>query len=373
MADALISPQSAEVDKRATTPPRQWQRLRFVPLAIGALAMALGFWTGLQRLGLPLPGAMDLGTFHGALMIAGFLGTVIGLERAVAVGRWWAYAAPVASAIGALALIAGAPLLAALAFLTASGVLLAASIDIALRQLALFTIVLATAAACWAAGTFSWLIGSPMPAVVGWWLDFLILTIAAERLELGRLVRLSSASQTVFAVLMLLLVGGAARGELAGEWAPVTSAGLIGLAAWLLRNDLARRTIRQAGLPRFSAVAILAGHGWLGVAGVVLAMAPLGAAAFSYDAAVHAITIGFVLSMVFGHAPIILPAVTGLRIHYSALAYAPLALLHASVALRVGSDVFAWIDLRIVSGIATVLALLGYAATLAAKSWRRPI
>jgi hypothetical protein len=272
-----------------------------------------------------------------------------------------------------LVLIAGAPLVAALAFLTASGFLLAASIDIALRQLALFTLVLATAAACWAAGTFAWLIGSPVPVVVGWWLGFLILTIAAERLELGRLVRLSSASQTGFAVLVLLLLIGAVRGELAGEWAPVTSAGLIGLAAWLLRHDLARRTIRQVGLPRFSAVAILAGHAWLALAGLVLLIAPLGAAAFSYDAAVHAITIGFVLSMVFGHAPIILPAVTGLRVRYSALAYVPLALLHASVVLRVSSDVFAWIDLRMVSGIATVLALLGYAATLAAKSWRRQL
>ena len=203
MADALTSSQMADVDKGTSTPRWQWRRLRLVPLAIAAVAMAFGLWTGLQRLGLPLPGAMELGAFHGALMIAGFLGTVIGLERAIAVGQWWAYAAPVVSAIGALALLAGAPLLAALAFLAASGVLLIASVNIVMRQFALFTIVLTIGVACWAAGTLSWLTGSPMPAVVGWWLDFLILTIAAERLELGRLVRLSSASPAALAILML--------------------------------------------------------------------------------------------------------------------------------------------------------------------------
>jgi hypothetical protein len=96
----------------------------------------------------------------------------------------------------------------------------------------------------------------------------------------------------------------------------------------------------------------------------VLLVAPPGAAALSYDAAVHAITIGFVLSMVFGHAPIILPAVIGLRVSYTPIAYAPLALLHLSVILRLAGDVFERIDLRADSGIASVLALLGYVACL---------
>jgi len=269
-------------------------------------------------------------------------------------------------------LIAGMPQLGALAFLSASGVLLIASAGIAVRQPALFTVVLAVAAGCWGGGSFQWLAGASMPELVGWWLNFLILTIAAERLELSRLVRLSSAVQLAFAGIVLVLLVGGARGELAREWAPFTAAGFLAGAAWLLRHDIARRTIRQAGQARFSAVAIMAGHAWLGAAGVVLLLAPPGAAAFSYDAVVHAVTIGVVLSMVFGHAPIILPAVTGLRVRYSAGAYAPLALLHASVALRVGSDMCAWVDLRAASGIVTVLALLGYAAVLAATAWKKP-
>jgi len=63
-------------------------------------------------------------------------------------------------------------------------------------------------------------------------------------------------------------------------------------------------------------------------------VAPPGTTAFSSDATVHAVTLGFILSMIFGHAPITLPAMTGLRITYGGLLYGPLALLHISVALR---------------------------------------
>ena len=52
----------------------------------------------------------------------------------------------------------------------------------------------------------------------------------------------------------------------------------------------------------------------------------------------HALFLGFVMSMVMGHAPIILPAVLRTPLPYHASAWVPLGLLHASVALRVGAD-----------------------------------
>jgi hypothetical protein len=140
----------------------------------------------------------------------------------------------------------------------------------------------------------------------------------------------------------------------------------------LLHYDIARRTIRQVGQVRFSAVAILAGHAWLGVAGAILLIVPPGAAALSYDAAIHAVAIGFVFSMIFAHAPIILPAITGLRVRHSDLNYLPLGLLHLSAALRVGTDLIGWTDVRAASGVVTVLALAGYVATLVGASWKGP-
>jgi hypothetical protein len=334
--------------------------------------MGLGLWTGLQRLGvLPFSEALSPAELHGALMISGFLGTVISLERAVAMGRWWAYGAPTASAAAALALTLGFSRAGALAFILAGAILLATTVLFAFRQLAMFVVVLAIGAACWVTGSVLWMMGQAISEIAGWWLNFLILTIAAERLELGRLLRVSRASQTIFFLAALLLIAGAGRMELLEATAPFTAAGLMGLAAWLMHNDIARRTIRMSGLPQFSALSILAGHAWLGIAGVLLALAPLVTAVFLYDAVVHAIAVGFVISMIFGHAPIILPAVTGIRVQFSKASYASLALLHLSVLLRMVGDTAGLSDVRRASAVLTVLALIGYAAPLVLVSWRR--
>jgi hypothetical protein len=334
--------------------------------------MAAGLWTGLTRLGIALPAAR-LAELHGALMICGFLGTVISLERAVALGGGWPYAAPLLSCTGTIALLAGMPAVAGFSFLLAGMILLLASANVVVRQPALFTVVLAIGAGCWSAGTLQWLAGSAMPTAVGWWLNFLILTIAAERLELSRIGKPVPSQRMTFAIVMALLLVGSARGELAAGSTPFTAAGLLGCSAWLLRHDLARRTVHLPGQPRFAALSILAGHAWLGIAGILLLLVPPGATAFSYDAAVHAITIGFVLSMVFGHAPIILPAVIGVRLRYSGFSYVPLVLLHVSVILRIGSDLLEWVDVRAASAIATILALVAYATHLAiVSSKQRP-
>ncbi|MCC6776025.1 MAG: hypothetical protein IT537_05205 [Hyphomicrobiales bacterium] len=351
---------------------RSARRLRLVPLVIAASAMVAGLWGGLWRLGLALPHPdWAPAEMHAALMICGFLGTLISLERAVALGSPWGYAAPVVSAAGALAIYAGLPRIAIAAFLFAGILLWLLSVQLAMRQLALFTVVLAVAPACWAIGTLEWSLRMPSAAVTGWWLAFLILTIAAERLELSRLVQISRTSQVTFSFAILMLLVGCVRDELATGHAPLTALGLIACAAWLLHHDVARRTVRMTGQARFSAWAILMGHVWLAAAGLLLLVVPPAAAPFSYDAAVHAVTLGFVLSMIFGHAPIILPAVTGARITFSEWAYLPLALLHLSVVARIAGDVLGLIELRIASGLVTVLALVSYVAALAIPSARR--
>lgn len=364
-ASVSAAPPKPDGPIHAAVPSEKWRRLRWIPLAAGAASLLAGLWVGLARLGLALPGGMlALAEFHGALMISGFLGTVISLERAVAIGRWWAYMAPVLSAIGAVALIVGAPAFGSGAFLFAGITLTVNSGTVIARQPALFTIVLAVAAACWVGGTIVWIKGAPAADVAGWWLAFLVLTIAAERLELSRLLSPPRSSQLTFALAAALIIVGAARRELAGQAAPFSGVGLLAVTVWLVRHDIALRTIRLSGQARFSAACLLAGYFWLGLAGLVLLVAPPGATAFSYDAAVHAIAIGFVVSMIFGHAPIILPAVTGLRVRYSAAAYVPLVLLHLSVLLRIAADIFERVETRTISGPITIIAFAGYAGTL---------
>ena len=87
------------------------QRIGRVPLLLmGIGCLVAGVWGGLVRLplNLPLPGGnANWLTFHGPLMVCGFLGTVIGLERAVGLRSWWTYAAPLLTGIGGLMVAGG--------------------------------------------------------------------------------------------------------------------------------------------------------------------------------------------------------------------------------------------------------------------------
>ena len=83
--------------------PTATSTLRLVFLLLGGLSLLAGLNAALLLLDLPAPltGAR-LSEMHGELMVFGFLGTVISLERAVAARRWWAYLAPATLGLGAL-------------------------------------------------------------------------------------------------------------------------------------------------------------------------------------------------------------------------------------------------------------------------------
>jgi hypothetical protein len=118
-------------------------------------------------------------------------------------------------------------------------------------------------------------------------------------------------------------------------------------------------------------VCLLAGYACLAVSGgVVLASGGLRAGTPAYDAALHALGLGFVFSMVFGHAPIIAPAVLRIRVPYHPAFYLPLALLHLSLLVRVAGDVtgrFTWTSF---GGALNALALAAFIAGVAIAAVR---
>ena len=235
-----------------------------------------------------------------------------------------------------------------------SAVLLAGSVSVFLRQHALFTFTLAAGAGCWLAGNLLWLAGQSVFAVVPWWAGFLVLTIAGERLELSRFLPPSPVAQRVFiAVLAGLTFGMVLNAQLFG-------AALLALALWLLRQDIARRTVKDTGLTRFIAVCLLSGYAWLALAGATMLAAGLAPGSAAYDAALHALMLGFVFSMVFGHAPIIFPAVLRVAVPYHPVFYVPLALLHLSLALRLAGDLAVQPDWRSMGGALNAVALLAF-------------
>ena len=345
-----------------------WERLPL--LILGFIALFVGMGAGLARLGWPMPAvAAGAAALHGPLMICGFFGVVIGLERAVAIGRLWAYAGPLLAGLGTAAALTGWQGATPWLMLAASGVLLTASLDVLWRQREGFMLTIAVAAGCWTIGTALWAAGWAVHEVIGWWLAFLVLTIAGERLELSRFMPPSRVAKRLFALIVFAVL--AALLAWSQPWGPQgLGIALLGLAAWLLRNDIARRTVRQQGLTRFIAVCLLSGYFWLALGGAVIAAFGLAPGTAAYDAALHALLLGFVFAMVFGHAPIIFPAVLRVSVPYHPGSYAPLLLLHASLALRLAGDAGGWFDLKRWGALLSALALVAFIANTAAAVLR---
>src|SRR5262249_45488676 len=155
----------------------------------------------------------------------------------------------------------------------------------------------------------------------------------AERLEMTRLMRHHpAAQQALVALLALLLLGAAASSPSPMLGGALFGAALALLALWLIVFDIARRTAFAHGLTRYMAVCLLRGCAWLALGGIAWA-----ATAFGWplrDAALHALGLGFIVSMVMGHAPVILPAVARVKLQFGAWFYLPLAALHASLVVR---------------------------------------
>ena len=343
-------------------------------LALAFVALFAGIAAGLARLGWPFPAPVAaLAALHGPLMACGFFGTVISLERAVALGRRWAYCAPLLTCLGAAAAILGAPVAAAAALVAlGSAVMAAVSISFFRRQRELFTLTLALGAVFWLFGNLLWLAQWPIHAIVPFWIAFLVLTIAGERLELSRVLPPSAAARRVFIAAALVLLAGVLISALA--WTAGTlllGAGLLLLALWLMRQDVARRTVKGRGLPRFIAVCLLSGYAWLALSGlVILVSGGLEPGGTAYDAALHAVLLGFVFSMVFGHAPIILPAVLRVAVPYTPYFYLPLALLHASLAIRLLGDWMMSPQWRAWGGALNGVALLAFVLGTVAAALR---
>lgn len=339
---------------------------RRLPLVAAALlALLAGLWTGLVRLGFTLPPVRaGLPAAHGALMVSGFLGTVIGLERAVAVGRRWGYAAPLLSALAVIFLLAGVRPLAAPSMALAGLFLLAASLAVVLIQPWPFTLIMAVGSACWLVGNLLWMSGRPVPALVQWWIAFPTLTIAGERLQLSRVVGTTRGEHRMLYALVGLLLAAAIFASVWGApWVVglgwrLAGVALLGLAVWLLRHDIARRNLRQPGLRRFIGTCLISGYVWLAVAGGLMAAWGAMTAGPRYDAVVHAVFLGFVFAMIFGHAPIILPALSGREVPFHPSFYAHLVVLNASLALRLAGDLSGWPPGRAWGGLFNALALL---------------
>ena len=298
------------------------------------------------------------------LMVLGFVGTVVALERAVALGRVWGYGAPAGLGLGGLALLTPLPL-------NAGRILLVLGAAIARRGVRARCgagsrptpslvqsggAVLATGRRCCGSAACrsrrccrgssgSWFSpssasGSSWPASWSW---------TAPRH--ASLVAISGA-----------VMAGAGASLL---W-PAAGYPLLGAA--LLGSDRLADPVRRrpAHRPRQRAAAL---HGGLPAHRLrvarrgrrrLAARRPAVRPAAATTLVVHAVFLGFVMSMIMAHAPVILPAVLRRPLPYHPVMYLPAALLVGSLLLRtvVGDLRGRAVGLAVGGGSLNVVALL---------------
>ncbi len=344
-------------------------RLRPLSLAGSIVILLITLWAALLRIGWAWPTFNpQLAGAHGPLMIASFFGALIALERAVALGKTWAYSSPLLAVLAGLIIIVTPSLVSLAAWLLVLSSLfyLAVGAAVIRRQSAIFTWLLEAGVLALLVGNILWALGQPVFQAVWWWMTFLVLTIAAERLELGRLQRLPSwAFPTFYGVSAITAVGLLGTLIQPQVGVRVLGLGMIGYALWLARFDIARRTVKLSALPRFIAICLLTGYAWLGLGGLLMVIYGPVPAGFIYDAILHTTFVGFVFAMIFGHAPIIFPAVLRLPVRYTPSMYGPLGLLIVSLILRVLGDLVQQRAWRMWGGLLNALAILIFIVIIA--------
>lgn len=336
---------------------------RYVPfLMLAILALIIALWSGLVKLGWQLPVLTpSLTLAHGPLMVSGFLGTLIMLERAVALKQKWMYIPPLLAGLGGLLtfLIRTPPLGPILITLASLGGI-AILIEITRREMALHTITMLLGMMTWFAGNMLWLFGWQIYQIIFFWQAFLVLTITGERLELSRVLRPSRQQLFLFGTIILIFLIGTIASVFNLQLGTRTiGASLTFMALWSVRNDISWRNLKhKLVLTRYIAWCLTLGFVWLGVGGVLSLVFGAQFAGPRYDAILHAVFLGFVISMIFGHAPIIFPAILGIPINFQPAFYIQLVLLHISLALRVFADYTNLHPLRMWGGLLNEIAIL---------------
>jgi hypothetical protein len=335
-------------------------QLRFIPfIALAVLALLFALWAGLLRIGWELPRFPILAMAHGPLMVSGFLGILIPLERAVAIRQKWMLMVPLVSALGWVSLLI-VPFLGAFFLTLGSLGTFCILVVMVRREPHLHTVMMAGGALAWVVGNLLWMFGFPIFKIVYLWIAFLVLTIGGERLELSRVLRPTPGQLRLFSMSAGALAAGAILSIFNLTWGSrLDGLAMLMISIWFLKNDIATRNSRHPNpLTRYIALCLFSGFIWLGISGALQLYFGAVYAGPNYDAVLHAVFVGFVISMIFGHAPIIFPAILGAPITYTSAFYAHLSLLHLSLAVRIIGDLSSQMDIRRVGGLLNEIAIL---------------
>ncbi len=339
--------------------------LRLLLLSPMILALLHGLTIGLMRMNVLWIDVLAFSLpFHGAVMVNAFLGTLIGLERAVAIKRWWTWLAPVVSAIAYIILLANGNLMLAGVGWVISGIALMVVNFHAWKQLpSQATLLMKLGAVAWVIGNATLVINNSVTEAVPWWIAFLLLTVIGERLDLNKVRPFRAYVPKLLSFLIWVYIGTLLLTFLASVSGIIAQGLIIVLIAlWLLRYDMARLLIRQKGLSQFIGFTLLIGYVWLVLFGILLTLKP-----FVYvppDTLWHTFFLGFVFSMIFAHGPVVFPAIIGRNFSFSRLLYFPVVIFQFGLLLRFVGALFSITTLWHVGAVLSAVAIVGFLLTV---------
>lgn len=327
----------------------------FLVLPFVLISLVVGILAGLFRMGWSIPMGEVAGE-HGALMTGSFLGTLICLERIVALKKKWMYAIPVISGMSLLFFYFGEQQIAMSLLTIGSLGLIYIYIDLIKRFGEYYFYIMMIGAIAWAVGNIIMIVSPLYPQAAPWWITFILLTVFGERLELSKFLPQSKLKKvTMIISISVFICGMILPYHELGKF--ISGSGLILMAIWLFKYDIARKSVKAKGMHRFTGSLLLAGYFWLVVCGLLM-IVDFGSI-FNYDAMLHAFFLGFTFSMIFAHAPIIFPGVAGLIIrpfHDSLFIWG--ILLQFSLAMRIISGLLMETQLRTLSGMFNAVIII---------------
>lgn len=335
-----------------------------LPFTLFAIANLLtGMLAGLIRMGWSFP-LTSFAVHHGAIMVGGFLGTLILLEKVIPLKKKILFAFPVVNAMGWVIVVPRFYQLGQTFLLIGATGLFIVFFLYHRRQPNDLSIIVMTVGACCQLGGHLMLISKQFyPMAFPWWVGFILFVIVGERIELSKFLPVTRQNKTMLtSFLGVFLIGLFLPFHGIGKH--LSGIALVLVAIWLLRYDVISIAIKKDGLTRFSGIALLLGYISLLFTGFFLIILP--DIPFAYDAIVHTFFLGFAFSMIFAHGPIILPGVLGFNTKpYHSSLYIPLISLVFSLFLRILSDLsFLPYFMRLWSGWISACSILLYFALL---------
>lgn len=305
--------------------------LAHAPLLLLPLALLAGMQGGWQRMGAGGPWP-SLAAGHALLMIGGLLGTLISLERSMAMPTKSWRLLPLINALSIIPLLLNQFSWAVgMQSVTAAG--LSLLLYTTLKKHNSVSLLLMTfGPILWLIGNLIFLYEGWVVVAVPWWMGFLLFTIVGERLELSKFL---PTPPWAFRSLYFLLLAWTSTLLLPfhGTWAWLTGLLVVLQAAWLWHFDLARIIIRKTDRYHYIGVGLRTAYLWLLLHGLSFFLPD--SLPYRYDLYLHTFFLGFVFSMIWAHAPIILPMLVGSnRNPYHPLLWFPWVIFQLSLLLR---------------------------------------